>query len=287
MADISKITLPSGSEYNLKDSSARAEIENIKGSITGAMHFLGVTTTALTDGSLTNPITIAGESVTAIAGNVVIYGELEFVFSGSDNKWHEYGSTGSLKALAFKNNASGNYTPSGNVSKPSFTGNELTSSGSYTPDGTIQFTNSNTTATVSKAASGAVTYTPEGTVTPTVTLSNTTVNSITDVGTLPTCTMPSLSTTVVNENLTFIWTDGQFTAGTLPTKGENVSVATGVESATATFSGTGARLVTSNISVPTSADFTGTEATVSVKGTPSGDVSQPTFTGSQDTVTVS
>ena len=222
------------------------------------MHYLGVTTSAIIDGSSTNPIAISGESVTAKAGDVVIYGDMEFIFSDTDNKWHEYGSTGSLKALAFKDeasgdytpagsvsqptftgnevdvditvaaSASGNYTPGGTVSKPTFTGNELSSSGSFTPDGSVSFTNQNVTTTVSKALSGETTYTPEGTVTPTVTLTNTTVNSITDVGTLPTCTMPILETTVANENLSISWTDGTFAAGTLPTKGADVSVATGV-----------------------------------------------------------
>jgi len=69
------------------------------------LHYLGVTTTALTDDSNTNPITIGGKSVTAKTGDIVIYGKLEFVFSDTDNKWHEFGSTGSLKALAFKDSA--------------------------------------------------------------------------------------------------------------------------------------------------------------------------------------
>lgn len=39
------------------------------------------------------------------------------------------------------------------------------------------------------------------------------------------------------------------------------------------------RLVTGNISVPTSASFSGTEGNISVTGTPVGTVSQPTFSG--------
>jgi len=161
----------------------------------------------------------------------------------------------------------------------------MSSTGSFTPNGDVSFTNKNVTATVSKAASGTATYTPEGTVTPTVTLNSTTVNSITDVGTLPSCTMPILTTTVANENLTIGWTDGTFAAGTLPTKGADVSVATGVKTATATFTGTGARLVTGNISVPDTAEFTGTAGTINVKGTPAGEVSQPTFAGTKVNIT--
>jgi hypothetical protein len=40
-------------------------------------------------------------------------------------------------------------------------------------------------------------------------------------------------------------------------------------------------------SVPTSAAFTGTKATIEVEGTATGTVSKPTFTGTQATVTVS
>jgi len=49
------------------------------------------------------------------------------------------------------------------------------------------------------------------------------------------------------------------------------------------FTGTGVRLVTGNIPVPSSytATFTGTEGDVSASGTPNGSVSQPTFTGTK------
>lgn len=83
------------------------------------MHWIGYTETALTDGDTTNPIIIDGQSVTAIPGDVTaILGsggegnsDKEFVFSGT--KWQEYGSTGSLKALAFKDTATGSTISSG------------------------------------------------------------------------------------------------------------------------------------------------------------------------------
>ncbi len=53
MPDISKITLPSGTSYDIKDATARELIASIETSITGAMSYVGVTTTALTDGSTT------------------------------------------------------------------------------------------------------------------------------------------------------------------------------------------------------------------------------------------
>lgn len=187
MAEISKITLPSGTTYNLKDATARAAIESFKSSTTGAMHYIGITMTALSNGSTTNPIKIDNADVTAKSGDVTIYGELEFVWNGT--KWDEFGSTGSLKALAFKDSASASYTPKGSVSAP----------------------------TVSVA------------------VNTTSVTPISDVGALP-----SFTATVEDEALSL-----GFSAGSLPTKGTAVTVATGVKSATAsapTFTGNGATI---------------------------------------------
>ena len=118
MADISEITLPSGATYDIKDATARHDISILKGSSTGAMHYAGVTTSALANGSSTSPIKINNVDYTPSNGDVVIYESLEFVWSTSDNKWHEFGSTGSLKGLAFKDSASASYTPAGSVSAP-------------------------------------------------------------------------------------------------------------------------------------------------------------------------
>lgn len=275
MADISQIKLPNGTTYNIKDANARERIEALESFTT----YLGVTTTALTDGATTNPITINGQSVTAQTGNIVLYGNQEFIFDGTH--WNQFGDLSSLGSLAYKNTASGSFTPAGTVSQPTFNGDTMNSTGSFTPAGSVKLTNSNKTTAVSVAESGAVTYTPDGTVAaPTISVkkagTTTTVNSITAVGTLPTYT-------VSGEVLTL-------TQGTLPTKGSNQTVKTGDAAYQATapeFTGTGVRLVTGNISVPSSASFTGTAGSVSVSGTPSGTVSQPTFTGTTGSVTVS
>lgn len=177
MADISEITLPSGVTYDIKDATARNDISMLKGSGTGAMHYAGVTTTALADGSSTSPIKINNADYTPSNGDVVINGSLEFVWSTSDNKWHEFGSTGSLKGLAFKDSASASFTPAGSVSAP----------------------------TVSVAVNTA------------------SVTPMADVGTLP-----SFTAAVSNETLTL-----GFSAGSLPTKGTAVEVATGIKSASA------------------------------------------------------
>ena len=192
MADLSKITLPSGTTYNLKDAKAREDIAAIEAAIAGGVSFLGITTTALTDGATTNPITIGGQSVSAINGCIVIYGSKEFIWADADTSWHLLGSADEFGTLAFKNSASGSFTPHGSVSTPTIT----------------------------------------------VTPSNATVNSITDVGTLPTW-----SATVANENLTISWSQG-----TLPTKGSDTTVVSGIQSATSsqpTFTGTGATVTVS------------------------------------------
>lgn len=134
---LSKLTI-GGNQYDLKDAEARAEIVDIKSSITGAMHYIGVSSTAIADGDSTGPWTINSKTYIAsgtptegqvllAAGDVAVYAptgkaELEFVWSGT--QWQEYGSTGSIKALAFKDSASGDVACAGSnsASAVSFSG---------------------------------------------------------------------------------------------------------------------------------------------------------------------
>ncbi|MBQ9006114.1 MAG: hypothetical protein IJ092_07040 [Atopobiaceae bacterium] len=287
MADISKITLPTGTTYDIKDATARSLIDQMS----GYTDFLGVTTTALTDGATTNPITVAGESVTAKKGNIATYGSSEFIFNGT--AWQAFGDLSGLGALAYKDSASG----SGSVAVPktyTTTVTPVAKNVSVTGTTTGSVTETKSTVTVSKASSGTATYTPAGTngtssvtgscsVTPsgtigtgsgtanytpagsvstptiTVTPNTATVNSITAVGTLPSCTLPAFTATVASETLTLGWAAGSFSAGSLPTKGSNQTVVTGIKSATSTqpsFTGTGAELT-----------FTGESSTGTISGT--------------------
>ena len=68
--------------------------------LTKIMNFLGTSTTAIAQDSTTNPITIDGASVTALKGDVALYGTKEFVWEGS--KWKELGDQGShaLKTIS-------------------------------------------------------------------------------------------------------------------------------------------------------------------------------------------
>lgn len=72
--------------------------------LSSAMKFIGTTTTKLTDGATTNPITISSTSVTATSGNVVLYGDKEFLWNGSTSKWEELGdeSSHALKTISIK-----------------------------------------------------------------------------------------------------------------------------------------------------------------------------------------
>ena len=301
MADISKITLPSGASYDIKDAAARSDIEEIKTAIAGGITFVGQTTTELSDGATTAVIVVNGDNVTAVKGMLAVYGNKEFVFDGT--KWIEMGDLSLIGDLGWKDSASGSYTPAGTVSQPTFSGSEMTSTGNFTPAGGVAISVGSGSANYTPAGSvsqpsfsgnemtstgnftpvgsvavnvgaGEANYTPAGSVSKpdiTVTPTTDTVNSITDVGTLP-----ELTTSVANEVLTI-----SFTQGTLPTKGSAQTVLTGASAAldnAPVFSGTGVELA---------ASFTGTQGSVSVAGTPTGTVSQPTFTGSDATITVS
>lgn len=340
---ISQVTLPSGSVYDLKDQGARDLIAALNN-----WEYVVSTNAATTPYGVTwdsGGTTITGTLVASASTMYKIYlvpatindndAFAEYItikISGSTYQWEQFGnltppdlsnyvSKDEAGALAYKNSASGTVTDYVTGGSGSFTGTAATLK--MTPAGSVSLTNTNKTATVSKASSGTATYTPEGTnasssvsgscsvtatgsvSTPTISVktagSTTTVNSITSVGTLPSATMPTY--TVANEVLTI--TAGSFSAGTLPTKGADTTVktgdaayqssqptftgsaATGTISGTAAaqeFTGTGARLVTGNISVPSSASFSGTEGSISY--TPAGSVGV-TLTKGNKTITVS
>ena len=157
--------------YDIKDAVARERIAELG----QALYWIGVTTTALTEGDTTNPITVNGDPVTAEVGGIASYNGTEFAWNGS--AWQVLGP-GNLGTLAYKNSASGNFTP----------------------EGTVVITEGSDTTT--------------------------TVNSITDVGALP-----SFSYNSATEALTF-------SAGSLPTKGADTTVVTASGTRTAAFTGT-------------------------------------------------
>lgn len=158
---ISKVQLSDGT-YFIKDTEAHEKLAGL----TGAMHFVG---TSSTDPTSAKGPTVAGHTGDFAAGDVVVYTpagkqECEYVYNGSS--WQEFGSTGSLKALAFKDSASGNVTVSGTAAAQVFSGDQKTlehivTGQSVTVEGSYD-----------KPNDISIDYTPEGTISaPDVTLS--------------------------------------------------------------------------------------------------------------------
>ena len=59
-----------------------------------AIIWRGVTTTEITDGASTNPVTIDGSPYTAKSGDMVTYNSTEFVFNGT--VWQEFGAASTI-----------------------------------------------------------------------------------------------------------------------------------------------------------------------------------------------
>ena len=158
MADISKITLPSGNTYDIKDAGARELIAQLE----GGQYFLGLTTSALTDGATTKPVVIDGDNVTQSKGNIVVYGSAEFIWDGA--KWIEFGDLSSLGGLAVKDTVTLNKGTGDNVlgEATTFTNgtSAVTFSGGTTDkclgsDATFTTTVTPTTTNIKATASGA------------------------------------------------------------------------------------------------------------------------------------
>lgn len=75
------------------DGSADITITAADLGLTKIMNFLGTTSTSLADGSTTNSVIIGGASVPVAKGDVVLSGNKEFVFDGTN--WKELGDQGS------------------------------------------------------------------------------------------------------------------------------------------------------------------------------------------------
>ena len=126
MADLSKLRLPTGTdgalvEYDLKDAGARELIS----ALGDAVYWIGVTTTELTDGATTKPISVNGQDVTQKIGGMAQYSGEEFVWNGS--AWQSIGKN-NFGSLAFKNSASGDVIAAGTIENGEITVTPGTSS---------------------------------------------------------------------------------------------------------------------------------------------------------------
>lgn len=144
---MSKITLPvningkiQNVEFTIKDAEARQMITDLG----NALYWIGVTTTALSEGATTNPITVGGESVTAKIGGLASYDGMEYAWNGS--AWQGMGPS-NLGALAYKSSASGSYTPAGSVAIEKGTDSTDTVTGVTANGTTPYFTQSGETVT--------------------------------------------------------------------------------------------------------------------------------------------
>lgn len=225
----------------IKDAEAQQAISDLQQSLTGGMHYVGETSTELTDGATTSTLTPKSEgSMTKttdfVAGDLVIYGELEFVWSGA--KWKEFGSTGSLKSLAFKD--ASDIETAGATSQKLVTTTVTGVDGSTTVtgvDGSVSVYGCGEDATVHDTPSLSTTDIygcgEDATVHDTPTLNTSDIygcGTDTTVGSASAWsdgTLPSMSYDETNEKLTFV-------AGTKPSLTiTNTTVATKAASATA------------------------------------------------------
>lgn len=338
MANLTKVTV-GGVTYTIVDAQARAEIQNILSQLTGGMRYIGtcINPANITSDGVQTPVYIKSGKETdktafcyytgtkptettysfggvtynltfveLKAGDTVISGQREYVFSDADSRWHEFGSTGSLKALAFKDNASGTIKPKGTVGS-TFKGTAQTvthtvsSSGSvsaqgdYTPEGTVA-QGSQTKGTFIKSYPGAKSK-----------LDRTNIKGVTDTTKTASkanaSTINGLTAKVSGETLILTAESVSFSDVVVPVADATAkTVATGTLSATGTggevMTGLGTATTGDAVTDVANPTFTGKAKTVSVTGTntgvkiadhsitPGGTVTS-TFTGTQETVTVS
>lgn len=250
---VKEVSLPSGNSYYLKDEDVRnwigngtssgaeyriSGLEDAVSKLSNATHWLGITSTSLSDGSTTNPITINGQSVTAVSGDIVQdSNDNEFIFNGT--AWQEFGSSiGTLKSFAFVDTGTVTIQPVGTNSSSSVSFSGGSSDSVLGADTT--FTNSSSSVSFSGGTDdsvlGADTTFTNGSSAVSFSgqtdgkLVKTTVPNVTSVG-----SAASWSATVSSEVLTFSWTPD-----VVPTLGTAIDVATGAVDA----NGTGDTVVT-------------------------------------------
>ena len=101
--------------FELKDAAARL-------ATVGGVHFVGETTTALSDGAINSAISVGDPAITYTAknGDIVSYGNKEFIYSklgATIGVWKEFGDLTGLGTLAVQDAASHiGFVPEGTIS---------------------------------------------------------------------------------------------------------------------------------------------------------------------------
>lgn len=228
MADISKITLPSGNTYDIKDQGAR----DLIASLSGGVFFLGKSTTALSDGATTNPIQIDGQTgtTTAVNGNIAVYGNAEFIFNGT--KWIEFGDTSSLGDLAYKSTVTLNKGTGDNVLGEATTFTAAASS--------VSFSGGSTKKALGSSATFTTTVTPsttniKATASGTAVGANGTANAITGFGAHTTDTFVKSVSAETNKKLVTTTVPNVTSAGSASTW--SFSMGSGTNAETLVISG--------------------------------------------------
>lgn len=169
LADGKQDPITFNTAYNASTNKAATmtDISNAISGLTGAMHFIGSSSTAITDGGTQNP-TIDGSTVTTkTAGDVVLYNGAEFVWTGS--AWELLGDEGSyaLKTSTVSVGSASGWD-AGSVPSLSYTAKTVKSvktntAGSAASLTTTSYTVPNVTAagsaTTASVASGTLTIT--------------------------------------------------------------------------------------------------------------------------------
>ena len=291
MADpiyFSRVKLLDGTYAEVKDAVARAAIG-------GATHFIGVTTTVLTDGLTISSVTIGEDTHTLANGDLMLYGSKEFIYASADGKVHELGDTTGLGALAYKSEASGSYTPAGSVSKPDVDVTPTT--------GTVAaFKTAGSVTAGSANVPTAVSVTPGSANVPTaVTVQAGSANVPTAVSVTPgsanvptAVTLPTLQTSMSGETLELSWSAGSVTAGTAgtPTAVSVTDGTAGVPTSVSVTPGsagtpTAVTVTPGTASIPTAVTLPTSENVTVVTGVAAELHEAPAFTGTAATITVS
>lgn len=249
------ITIPIATAVaaGLLSAADKAKLDTLISASTHALKLIGFTTTALTDGATTSTLVAdtskwLSKTTGFTPGDVVFYEFEEFIWNGAS--WTRFGPGGSLRALAFKDSASGTVTipATGHThSTPSLshsvTQGNVSASGNYTPEGTVSVTDkTNIESSTESSGGGFSTVTDPKKIgsgdkiltnyeTEDVTIKGvggtTAVQSMTGVGTLPTSevkNIPNVTSVGVMFKAEVVGKTLKLTAGTAPTLGTAISV---------------------------------------------------------------